>query len=200
MVSLAATVPFDDRIHHSASLNDLKLPLIQNFLREVGSDLLADSGKMEFAQLCRQMRIADGPAEAMHPLNVGLMFFNPAPQEYFRQTQIDVVQFPEGPGGDTFTEKTFAGPLDVMLKDALTFLKNTVIEEQVVKHGDRAEADRFFNVPYAALEEAVVNAVYHRSYEIREPIDVRVLPEEITVAERGHQSAPEFRSCDGKRH
>ncbi|MGP8020683.1 MAG: AAA family ATPase, partial [Limisphaerales bacterium] len=73
-----------------------------------------------------------------------------------------MVQFPDGPGGDTFTEKTFAGPLDVILKDALTFLKNAVIEERVVKHGDRPEADRFFNVPYAALEEAVVNAVYHR--------------------------------------
>jgi ATP-dependent DNA helicase RecG len=163
-------------------LNDLKLPLIQNYLREVGSDLLADSGKMEFAQLCREMRIADGPAEAMHPLNVGLMFFNPAQQKFFPQTQIDVVQFPGGPGGDTFTEKTFAGPLDVILKNALTFLKNAVVEERVVKNGDRPEADRFFNVPYAALEEAMVNAVYHRSYEIREPIEVRVLPQEITVA------------------
>jgi hypothetical protein len=43
----------------------------------------------------------------------------------------------------------------------------------VVKHADRAEADRFFNVPYAAMEEAVINAVYHRSYEIREPIEIR---------------------------
>ena len=46
LVSLAATVPFDDRIHHRASLNDLKLSLIQNFLREVGSGLLADSSTM----------------------------------------------------------------------------------------------------------------------------------------------------------
>jgi ATP-dependent DNA helicase RecG len=29
LVSLAATVPFDDRIHHRAALNDLKLPLIR---------------------------------------------------------------------------------------------------------------------------------------------------------------------------
>jgi hypothetical protein len=29
----------------------------------VGSDLLADYGKMDFAQLCRQMRIADGHAQ-----------------------------------------------------------------------------------------------------------------------------------------
>jgi ATP-dependent DNA helicase RecG len=72
--------------------------------------------------------------------------------------------------------------LDVILKDALTFFKNAVIQERVVKHGERPEADHFFNVPYAALEEAVVNAVYHRSYEIREPIEVRVLPDKITVA------------------
>jgi ATP-dependent DNA helicase RecG len=56
------------------------------------------------------MRIADGPAETMHPLNVGLMFFDPAPQKFFPQTQIDVVWFPDGSGGDTFTEQTFVGP------------------------------------------------------------------------------------------
>jgi ATP-dependent DNA helicase RecG len=182
LVSLAATVPFDDRIRHNASLNDLKLSLIQNFLREVGSELLADSSTMDFAQLCRQMRIADDSAETTHPLNVGLMFFNPAPQTFFPQAQIDVVRFPDGPGGDTFTEKIFLGPLDMILNDALAYLKNAVIEERVIKHGDRAKADLFFNVPYAVLEEAVVNAIYHRSYEIREPIEVRVLPDEITVA------------------
>jgi predicted HTH transcriptional regulator len=46
---------------------------------------------------------------------------------------------------------------------------------------DRAEADRFFNYPFAALEEALVNAVYHRSYEEREPIEVRILPDHITI-------------------
>lgn len=50
------------------------------------------------------------------------------------------------------------------------------------KRPDRAEADRFFNYPYVAIEEALVNAVYHRSYEEREPIEVRVLPDRITIA------------------
>ena len=47
--------------------------------------------------------------------------------------------------------------------------------------GDRAEAERFWNFPYAAIEEAVVNAVYHRSYEIREPIEVRITPNDLVV-------------------
>ena len=31
---------------------------------------------------------------------------------------------------------------------------------------NKAEAERIFNYPYEAIEEALVNAVYHRSYEI----------------------------------
>lgn len=40
---------------------------------------------------------------------------------------------------------------------------------------------RVFNYPYAAIEEAVVNAVYHRGYEERNPIEVRIDKEKITI-------------------
>jgi ATP-dependent DNA helicase RecG len=56
----------------------------------------------------------------------------------------------------------------------LQYIQNVIITEKVVKHPDRAEADRFFNFPYAAVEEALSNAVYHRAYDEREPIEVRV--------------------------
>ena len=37
------------------------------------------------------------------------------------------------------------------------------------------------NFPYEAIEEAVVNAVYHRSYEIREPVEIRITPIDLVV-------------------
>ncbi|MHB8971018.1 MAG: ATP-binding protein [Pirellulaceae bacterium] len=46
---------------------------------------------------------------------------------------------------------------------------------------ERAEATRIFNYPYPVVEEVVVNAVYHRSYEQREPVEVRVNPDGIEV-------------------
>jgi ATP-dependent DNA helicase RecG len=109
------------------------------------------------------------------------MFFNSEPQEYFPQTQIDIVHFPDGPDADAFTEKTFKGPVHVMLREALAYLASQVIREKVHKHSDRPKADRFYNYPYAALKEALCNAVYHRSYEIRESIEVRILPDRITI-------------------
>jgi ATP-dependent DNA helicase RecG len=39
LLSLAGTIPFDDRIHHGSEIADLKLTLIQSYLHEVRSAL-----------------------------------------------------------------------------------------------------------------------------------------------------------------
>ena len=109
------------------------------------------------------------------------MFFNSEPEKFFPCAQIDVVQFPEGDGGDNIIEQTFTCPLHEQLRAALRYIRNTVITERVVKHPDRAEADRFFNYPYAAIEEALSNAVYHKAYDEREPIEVRVEKDMIEI-------------------
>ncbi|MCP4157581.1 MAG: HTH domain-containing protein [bacterium] len=181
LMTLAAKVPFDDRRHHTATLDDLDLGMIRTYLRKIKSDLYELSATMDFEKLCRRMNIVDGPVEAIQPKNAGLMFFNEQPDTFFPQTQIDVVHFPEGPGADSFTEKVFKGPLDRMLASALSYIQATTIQEKVIKHPDRPEASRAFNYPFAAIEETLCNAVYHRSYEIREPVEVRILPDKITV-------------------
>lgn len=32
-----------------------------------------------------------------------------------------------------------------------------------------------------AIEEAVVNAVYHRGYDVREPVEIRIMHDELVV-------------------
>jgi ATP-dependent DNA helicase RecG len=131
--------------------------------------------------LARNLNIVEGSDEFFKPRNVGLMFFNDAPESFFPTTQIDVVLFPDGVAGNKLEEKIFRGPLHQQLRDALTCLRNMVIEEWVTKVAGQADAVRVFNYPYQAIEEALVNAVYHRSYEIREPIEVRVNPDRIEI-------------------
>jgi len=77
LLSLAATVPFDDRINQRATLDDLSRELVVGFLKEVGSPLAGPARKLAMADLGRQMNIVEGPKEAVFPKNVGLLFFNP---------------------------------------------------------------------------------------------------------------------------
>lgn len=181
LLSLAATVPFDDRINQQAKIADLSRDLMRDFLIEIGSDLAGDADKLPLVDLGRQMNIVGGPTEAPFPLNVGLLFFNSAPRRFFPATQIDVVSFPEGAGADTFTEKIFQGPLHRMVREALDYIQRNYITQIITKHSGRAEATHAQNFPFDAIEEAVGNAVYHRSYEEREPVEVRIYTDELVV-------------------
>lgn len=182
LLSLAATVPFDDRVNQQAKIEDLSRELMQEYLEQVGSDLAKQAPTLPIVELGRQMGVVGGPEEAPFPLNVGLMMFSAEPCRFFPVMQIDVVWFPrEGPGGDKFSEKIFQGPLPRMTRDALEYLRRNFISETVIKHPDRAEATRARNFPYEAIEEAVVNAVYHRGYDVREPVEVRIMHDELTV-------------------
>lgn len=181
LLSLAATVPFDDRYRQTASINDLSRRLVEKFLRDIGSDLAVEAPDLSMAELGQRMNVVGGPPEAMFPKNVGLLFFNDRPHDFFPATQIDVVWFPDGPGGDRFEEKEFRGPLSLILSEAIGYIERNYLKETVVKHPHKPEAERFWNFPIGAIEEALVNAIYHRSYEEREPVEVRITAEELVI-------------------
>jgi ATP-dependent DNA helicase RecG len=181
LLSLTAKVPFDDRFNLTARVSDLSKPLMQSFLEEVGSALAEDAAALSVEALGRQMNVVGGPIESPWPKNAGLMFFSSSPEHFFPGTQIDVLWFPNGAGGDRFDEKIFKGPLATITKESLTYIQRNYLRETVIKHGDRAEATRIWNFPFVAIEEALVNAVYHRSYEEREPIEVRISHDELVI-------------------
>jgi ATP-dependent DNA helicase RecG len=181
LVQLNQKIPYDDNINRHSTIQDIDLGLIRGFLKKVKSDLFKTSASISFEDLLLKMNLVKKTADRLYPKNIALMFFNEAPQEYFPQCQIDVVHFPDGPGADSFTEKSLIGPLDQMLTQALNYINNNFLLESVHKEPDTAESQRYFNYPFQALEEALCNAIFHRSYEIREPVEVRVMPDKITI-------------------
>ena len=177
---MAARVPFDDRINHQASLRDLSLSLIKEFLQNVQSPLFEQADSIPFEDLCLQMQIVKRLDEMLKPVNAGLLLFNEKPEQFFPSTQIDVVIYRDEVG-DSFSEKIFKGPIHKQLQNALDYIQTNVIHEEVRKVEGRAEANRFYNYPYAAIEEVLANAVYHKSYERRSPIEVNIRLDQIEV-------------------
>ena len=180
LISLSRDVPFDDRINPHADVADMRSSLISEFLHSVDSELYSGSLTRPVEAVATDMKLVRGPSEYRKPVNVGLMFFNESPDDFFPYAQIEVVIKPD-PTGIDMRERVFKGPLDKQLRDALSFIKNSVIEEYVTKLPDQAEAVRVFNWPYRAVEEAVSNAIYHRSYQIHEPVTVTITPETMEI-------------------
>ena len=181
LYSLSNKVPFDDRVNHQAEMTDLNINLIRQYLSAVGSGMVKDLDSRPLEKICEDMGICNTMPEYRKPKNVGLMFFSDEPERFFPYAQIDVVAFPKGLGGDEIDEQTFRGPLDQQLRDALRYISNNYIQRKIIKYPDRAEADHIYNYPYAALEEALANAVYHKAYDVREPIEVRIEDDKIEI-------------------
>ena len=178
--SLTRNVPFDDRVNAWAELSDLKFPLIQNFLAEINSALYHRATDMDIGSLARDLRIAGGPREFFRPLNVGLLFFHDNPETFFPYARIEIVDIPDLTG-QGMEERTFKGPVQQQLRDALAYIRNNVITEKVFKSDDRAEAERYFNYSYPAIEEFLSNAIYHKSYQSHEPVTVRIERDSIEI-------------------
>lgn len=181
LVQLTAKIPFDDRVNQQAKVSDLSFALMREHLEKTKSKLFNESARMSVEDLANQMNLSQGSKEHLFPKNVGLLMFSTEPQKYFKGAQIDLVEFPEGVAGKNFTEKIFRGTIQQQLVDVLSYFKSNIIKEKITKFRDREESDRVFNYPYEAIEEALSNAVYHRNYELQEPIEVRILPEAIEI-------------------
>ena len=181
LLQLTAKVPFDDRVNTHASVNDMSFSLMREHLQKTKSRLYDESHTMTVTDLAEKMNLSQGADEHLFPKNVGLLMFSDTPEKYYNGVQIDVVEFPKGVAGKEFTEKIFKGAIQKQLVDVLSYIKTNVIKEKVIKHADKEASDRIFNYPFNAIEEALSNAVYHRNYELQDPIEVRILPDAIEI-------------------
>ncbi|MBN2747787.1 MAG: KTSC domain-containing protein [Bacteroidales bacterium] len=180
LIELTARIPFDDRINQTSSLRDLNLRLIQNYLKEVMSSLYEESTRIPFPELCQHLMITKGSDELLRPTNAGLLLFNENPDSFFSGAKIDLIIHKNKVGKD-YIEKVFTGSIIQQIRDVLQYFKSTIIEELVVKSARQAESIRFFNYPFQAVEEAVVNAVYHKSYERENPVEIQIHKDKIEI-------------------
>jgi len=180
LIELTAKIPFDDRVNQEATINHLELGLIREFLQEAGSDLFEESTSMPFADLCKAMQIARGPIESLRPVNAGLLFFNSNPHSFFYRAWIELV-IHQNDSGRNFSSQVFKGPLQKQIRSCLTYLSSELLKTETKKVMGQAESVTTSNYPYNAIEEAVCNAVYHKSYSDEKPIEIQVLPDRIEI-------------------
>ncbi len=181
LMELTAKVPFDDLRNLKARLEDISPSLVRRFLHLVRSDLVDAGPSIPDYDLYRQLRLVTPINSHEVPINVALLFFSEDPELFFPGARIEVVQFRDDAGGDLLDEFSFRGPLPDQISSALRFLRS-IGGEKVRKVPDQAEAIRVFAYPFGAVEEALVNAAYHRGYDgPAEPIKVYIYPDRMEI-------------------
>lgn len=195
LMQQTARVPFDDRRANGATNAEMSITLVRQFLHDVQSQLLDEQ---DTERVFRSMQIVSPVNGHTIPRNVGLLFFSNEPQRWFRGARIEVVEFPDEAGGNVLAERVFDGPIHEQVRQCLAHLEG-LTTRHLEKQGTLVETRGWLSFPLPALREAVVNAVYHRSYEdCVEPTKVYLYPGRIEVISYpGPVTGLEERHLDG---
>ena len=189
LINLANRTPFDDRGSDIITLKDISTALLRDFLVEVGSDLSdQDLSGDNLKNVLDQMDLLETTPEGFKVKNVAAMMFCDHPERFFKMTQVEIVIFPKGRLQDPDNMIEIApirGCVPKMIRDTLNYLKTNIIQKNIHKPNDTERSVVVYNYPYQALEEAVVNSLYHRDYLEREPVEITVEPDKISILNFG---------------
>lgn len=176
-------IPYDDRINRIAKLSDIRRGYVEDFLKDSNSSLMGELNNRTLEDLLVSLEVANETDTDLAIRNIGVLMFSDRPDKLIPGALINLVKFntPEAEASRDFVEKTFTGPIWKQVKDVLDYIQTNVIESKVEKIKNQAESVRFYNYPYNALEEAVVNAVFHKSYRDDSPVEIRIYTNEIVI-------------------
>jgi len=180
---MANRVPFDERPNPNITTSNISMVLLRDYLATIGSKLEASLFSQPLVETLEQMELMTGPTENRMIKNVAAMMFCEHPEKFFPYTQVEVVVFPDGKvkNPQNFSEKTFKGSIPQIIKQTMDFFSTNILFETVEKVSGKQEANRYWNYPYDALEEAVVNSLYHRDYAQHEPVEITIEPDGISI-------------------
>ena len=182
--ALADRTPFDERGNDAIKIEDISDILVYEHLKAVKSKLAGNFIGRPLMEVLDEMDLLVGPVENRSIKNVAAMMFSEHPEKFFPVTQVDIVIFPEGSveNPDLMIEvPKITGPVPRMIKETLSYLRTNVIRKQITKPSDDEKSNKIYNYPYQAFEEAVVNALYHRDYQEREPVEITIEPDHIDI-------------------
>ena len=182
--ALADRIPFDERGNDAIKIEDISDILVYEHLKAVKSKLTGNFIGRPLMEVLDEMDLLVGPVENRSIKNVAAMMFSEHPEKFFPVTQVDIVIFPEGSveNPDLMIEvPKITGPVPRMIKETLSYLRTNVIKKQITKPSDDEKSKKIYNYPYQAFEEAVVNALYHRDYQEREPVEITIEPAHIDI-------------------
>lgn len=181
---MANRVPYDDRGNEDISVDDISPLLVKAHLASIGSKLAKADFTSDMEKILEQMELLDGPKEKRLVKNVAAMMFAERPEKFFPVTRVEIVVFPEGRENnpDNFIEiPAITGPVPMMIRDSLNYLRTNIVKERIIKPTDNEKSIKVYNYPFQSLEEAVVNALYHRDYKEREPVEITIEPDKISI-------------------
>ena len=178
--NLGTFEPFDDRVNYHYGIDVIDRNLVEEYLKLSKSSLLNEFNSKSLVDILLDLKVIGGPKEDYHPKNIALLMFTNRPKNYIPYSYIELTIIEDEYGG-AIKEKVFDSALFKQYMDCMDYLKDKCIEKKTIKIEGDYKSKTIYNYSFEALEEVVANAILHKSYQMNEPVSVRVETDRIEV-------------------
>lgn len=179
------TMPFEERPALGATIEMIDRSRFESYYRS-RFERSTSAEQLTFNQLLVNLKLAIDIDGKTVPTNLGILLFTEHPEKILDGAVIDIAAYRHSMAdGNTADTKRITGPLPEQIQHVLHYFQTSPLIATLSKKESLGRR----NLPsYAdtALQEAVVNAVVHREYELTgSQIIVRLFPDRIEIQSPG---------------
>ena len=175
--------PVEERPVLDAKLSDLDEVRLSKYFRSRFSDWTTPE---DWRSSLIAHKLAVLSEEQIYPTHLGVLLFSEQPDFFIPGAYIDLALYThDTPDGNTADTQRMVGPIPEQIAQALSWLRISPLNPTVsVKGGDgRRDYPTYSDF---ALQEAVVNSIAHRDYEIRgSQVIIRMFPDRVEFQNPG---------------
>ncbi len=178
-------IPFEERPALGATLSVIDRDRIQAYYQRRFHRSFESEG-LTLERLLINLKLAVTMDDRVIPTNLGILLFSEQPDHYLNGAVMDIAAYRHSiADGETADTKRFSGPLPEQIVRVLQYFKSSPLIATVSRKEAMGRKDMPSYVD-TALQEAVVNAVVHRDYELTgSQIIIRIFPEQIEIQNPG---------------
>lgn len=187
LVRTRALDPWDRRLNEDARLEDIDLLAFRDVMQkiETWNPAIAIEEYFSEVRISEFVPTLGGKrplAQLLHPRNFAILLFAAEPTRFFPGAWTKVSVYPGKDRSERTAERhDLTGSVVSQSMKALNLLKthtSTVYDKE-------SEAPNAPKYPERALQEAIINAIAHRDYELDEPTSITVFSDRIEIRSPG---------------
>lgn len=177
------TSPIEERPLLGSSLDDLSEVRLGKYFRDRFSDW---SEPDDWGSTLVAHKLAAVLDSGVTPTYLGVLLFAEQPERYIYGAYIDLAVYThDTPDGNTADSNRFVGPVPEQIAQVVSYLRVSPLAPTLSRKDGDGRRD-YPSYVLTALQEAVVNAVVHRDYEIAgSQIIIRMFPDRIEFQNPG---------------
>lgn len=187
---IEAASAFEAGVLPEVPIDSLDKALVSHFNHETAANKVEQAFRFDGqALVSRGLAVRGGIPPTVHPTVAAFLLFGARPADRFPQCEILVDAYDDVRiGGRPKGQATINAPLPHALAQVLEFIDAHTFHPRRVVGLNNLRLDEY---PVAALREALVNAVAHRTYDDRaRKVLVRVYSDRVEIANPGYPPQP----------